>query len=43
MWKANEFSPSGKLEAFVSPRHAKRDDLLISCALSKGLPGKLVG
>lgn len=38
MWKANEFSPTGKLEAFLqfaNPRHAKQDDLLNSCALSE--------
>lgn len=46
MWKANEFSPTGKLEAFLqfaNPRHVKQDDLLNSSALSKRLAGKLVG
>lgn len=43
MWKANEFFPTGKLEAFVNLRQAKWDDLLNLCTLSKGLPRKLVG
>ena len=37
MWNANEFSPTGKIKAFlqfVNPRHAKQD-LLNSCPLSK--------